>query len=432
MRHLKELAILYNAVGYKPAYNLGGPVSALVALAEGLAKRGHQVHVSATNSNLTENLSANTKIDQEINGVHVHYFQVKPIWIQKIPIPTFQKSNANYYTPDFKRWILTQRKKFDIIHSQLPFLYSNLVASDYAEKHAIPYLYSQQGVLIPERLRYRKWKKRVYYLLYEKKVLQRATVLLASTHEERIAYQTLGLTQRIEIIPNGVHLPEDKERPWPLPEWKPPSDAPLVLFLGRWHPLKGVDLALDAFFIAKKKVPNACLLLAGPDEYGLLPIIKQRIAKYQLKDSVFCPGAIYDEAKEAVYHRADVFILPTVAEGHSIALLEAMAHRCAILTTPGAYMPEISKYKAGMICNRNAESLGKALTHLLSHQNLAKSMGEQGHRLVRDNYTWEKIVPRYENLYYEVRAQTLPNDAIAPIIKTPTILRRTHTPLREP
>lgn len=401
----RELTILYNAVGYKPAYNLGGPVSALVAIAEGLARRGHQVFVSATNSNLTEPLDIDTYAWHEIDGVYVRYFSVKPLLIQKIPIPTFQKSNANYYTPDFRRWLRTQKKKWDIIHSQLPFLYSNLVASEHAEKNKIPYLYSQQGVLDPVRLQYRKWKKLGYYWLYERRVLKRANVLLAATPRERRAYQALGLNKRIEVIPNGVFLPEDKERAWTLPEWKPPPNAPLTLFMGRWHPLKGIDLALEAFRIAKKAVPNACLLLAGPDEYGFLPLLKQRIQEYQLQDCVFCSGPVYGEAKEALYQRANVFILPTASEGNSLALLEAMAHRCAILTTPGANMPEIQTYQAGILCERNAEALGQALAHLLANPSLTQSMGERARRIVQDHFTWEKIVPRYEDLYLEVSAQ---------------------------
>ncbi len=405
MNPQQGLSILYNAVGYKPAYNLGGPVSVLEALAEGLARRGHKVYVSATNSNLTETLPIDTNLWHEINGVYVRYFPVKPLWIQKIPLPSFQKSNANYYTPDFKQWLFTQPGKFDIIHSQLPFLYSNLVASEYAEKNNIPYFYSQHGVLDPLRLQYRRWKKQVYYHFYERKALQRAAVLLASTPQERLAYQALGWNQRIEIIPNGVHLPEDKERTWPLPEWKPPPEAPLVLFMGRWHPLKGVDLALKAFYLARKTAPDSYLLLAGPDEYGLLPSLQRQIQEFSLDDRVFCCGAVYGEVRDALYERADVFLLPTVSEGNSIALLEAMAHRCAILTTPGAHMPEIHTRQAGIICERDPEALGQALAHLLANRSLTRAMGEQGRRLVQEHYTWEKIVPRYEDLYYEVQMQ---------------------------
>ena len=69
------MRILFTVLGYKPAWRIGGPIVSVSALAEALARRGHEVIVFTTNSNLDENLDVTTNQPTDVNGVQVWYFE---------------------------------------------------------------------------------------------------------------------------------------------------------------------------------------------------------------------------------------------------------------------------------------------------------------------------------------------------------------------
>jgi glycosyltransferase involved in cell wall biosynthesis len=381
-------------------------VQTLSATAERLASRGHNVWVAATDSNLTERLDVNTDCWHEVNGVRVRYFRMVDSWTKSIPIPYFQKSMADYRTPALATWLNATQERFDIIHSQLPFIHSNRVCSKYAEAHDIPYFYNQHGVFDPIKLKYRAIKKRLYLELFEIPVCRRADVLIALTEHERATYKRLGLWNRVEIVPNGIDLEASDALEWPFPGFHVRDGAPLVLFMGRLHPLKGADLAVEAFLQARSASPNARLVMAGPDEHGLSRSLERKVRADDAEDAVLFAGSVSGDAKAALLARADVFLLPTKTEGFSISILEAMAAGCAVLTTPGAYFPELESSGAGWIVERDPNQLAMRLSMLLSDPAKRTDMSLRGRRLVAERYTWDAVVDALESLYREHARRT--------------------------
>ncbi len=379
----------------------------LAATAERLVKRGHRVWVAATDSNLTERLDVDTEIWHKVDGVSVRYFRTSDSWTKRLPTPYFQKSMADYRTPDLEPWLRESNLHFDIIHSQLPFIHGNRVCSRFAQDNWVPYFYSQHGVFDPVKLQYRGLKKRLYLQMHELSVCRRAAVLLGLTEHERESYRKLGLKNRVEIIPNGIDLPEPQHFEWPFPHFPIREGAPLVLLIGRLHPMKGADLALEAFLLARKTAPEARLIIAGPDEHGLMEKLKSRAAETSAADAVLFPGAVQGSTKAALLTRANIFMLPTLSEGFSVSILEAMASGCAIVTTKGAYFPEIEQAGAGWICERDAISFGGKLASLMCQPGEVKRTGERARALVAKDYSWDSVVSRLEALYAEVSEKAL-------------------------
>ena len=391
--------ILFNTIGYKPAFHLGGPIHSVSALAEGLAKRGHRVYVAATDWNLTERLDVDTEGWYSIEGVNVRYFKTRESLLRKIPLEAFRKSNGELCTPDFRKWLESCEIPFDVIHSHLPFVYSNRFASYFAMKNRIPYFYHQRGVFDPVRLKHRKWKKLPALKLWELPICRRANSLIALTEYEQSTYRKLGLTNDIQVIPNGIDLPKKKIVEWKFPKIQLKYNDKVVLFLSRLHPSKGADLAIEAFCQVKKVVPNVKLIVAGPDEYGIQNKLSGYVKNAHCEDSIFFTGPVSGDKKEALLNRADLFILPTESEGFSMAILEAMSHSCAILTTHGAHFPEIETENAGIISERNVQELSKNLAKILAPPYLMNTMANNARRLTQERYTWDYIVLRFERLY---------------------------------
>ncbi|MEW5882887.1 MAG: glycosyltransferase [Armatimonadota bacterium] len=394
------MRVLLTTVGYKPAWNIGGPVHTVVALAEGMARRGHEVWVAATDSNLTERLDVDTEAWHNLDGVRVRYFRMQDSWTKRIPLDYFRKSNADYRAPGFARWLRGDAPRFDVVHSHLAFAHANRVAAVWCRERGVPFVYQQHGVFDPVRMRHRALKKRLAFALWERRVCESAAALIALTEYEAKTYRALGLSGRVAVIPNGVAPPGNPPPPGALLEHVPDiSDEDVVaLFLGRLHPTKGVDVAVEAFL--RLDEPRARLVVAGPDEFGLREGLERRVREAGARVSFL--GSVAGELKGALLHRADLFVLPTVSEGFSIAVLEALAHGCPVLTTDGAHFPEIEQEGAGLLLPRTADAFAQAVAELAGNPERRKDMGASARRLVAERYTWERIVDRFEDLYKEL------------------------------
>lgn len=390
--------ILFTSIGYKPAWKLGGPVPVLVAIAEELARRGHEVWVAATDSNLTERLEVDTSRWHEMEGVRVRYFPMVDPPYRRIPHASFRRSNGEYAAPELRQWLNGEHKPFDIVHSHLGFLYANRHAAAYCRKTGTPYVYQAHGVFDPVRLRHRPFRKWLALTLWEKRACATASTLVALTEYEAQSYRRLGLRNPIEVIPNGVDLPPAVEK----------GDGPLTcLFLSRLHPLKGVDALVEAAGIVAREDPTIRFLVAGPDEAGIEDELRKRSA--ECGANVQFLGTVAGEKKERLLHDSHLFLLATESEGFSIAILEALAHGCGVLTTPGAHFPELEPTGAGRILAKDPRAFADTILALAADRDRVRAMGRAARNLVEQRYSWDRVVDLYEDLYSRLVSPVEPN-----------------------
>ena len=234
-------------------------------------------------------------------------------------------------------------------------------------------------------------------------MLRRATTLIALTEAERDSYRALGVTTPCEIIPNGIDARDYLQRPTGefSNRFGIASDQVVVLFLSRLHPLKGADLLLEAFLAIGRQFPHAMLVLAGPDEWGLEAQFRDRVNAVGLGNQVVFPGMVSGSLKHDLLARADLFCLPSVGEGFSMAVLEALASRTPVLLSPGCHFPEVKACGAGWVVERDVDAWAAKLACVLRDPVRLRQVGEAGLRLVLSEYTWEKIAVRMEEAYRE-------------------------------
>lgn len=399
-----SLNILYVMAGYKPAYRLGGPIMSVSALAEHLVARGHRVTVLATNSNLDEDLDVPLNRPIVKDGVEVWYFQHTSLLRYHLPaIPYFTNSAGFLYSPWMKSHLEEVAPQFDVIHTHMPYIYPTLLAGRTAHRHKIPFFFHQRGVFDPERLRYRGLKKRLYIRLFLTPIMQRARTLFALTNAEVDSYQQLNLTAPITVIPNGVDLDKFQQRADQafLQENGVEDDQTIILFMARLHPVKGVDLLFNAFASIAAQFPKALLVIAGPDERNLTEELREKAVELQLEDKVRFTGMVTGETKHNWLARADLFCLPSMAEGFSIAVLEALASCTPVMISPRCHFPEVAHHDAGMVVERDEDEWASALQTLLQQPAHLKTMGENAYRLVAEKYRWASIAAEYETAYLQ-------------------------------
>jgi glycosyltransferase involved in cell wall biosynthesis len=402
--------ILYVAPGYKPAYRLGGPIWSISALAEGMAARGHQVTVFATNGNGDENLDVPTDQAISVDGVNVRYFRRTEPFKKYLPWFKYLSQSVGYlYTPDLVPVMRSMLSTVDVVHTQMPFVYPTQAAARLAIAQRRPLFYSQRGLFHPSRLRFRAWKKSVYIRAVERPIMRRATGLVALTPEEIASFQAIGgVRTPIHLIPNGIDVDRFRRVPrlGSLVELGISDRTQVILFLARIHQTKGPDIAVDAFIRIAHHHPDAMLVLAGHDEQGLLTDLRVRLAAANLDRRLITPGLVTGERKLDLLARADLFVLPSAGEGQSMAILEALASGTPVIISRQCNLSIVESAGAGEVVDRTPQSFAEAVTRFLVNRDLRTRASARAQALAQDKFGWGPILARLEGIYSSVTGQS--------------------------
>src|SRR5258708_4492777 len=289
----------------------------------------------------------------------------------------------------------------DIVHTQMPFVYPTLVAGRPAYSATKPLFYNRRGVFRPSRLGYRGLKKRLYMELVEKPIMRRASGLIALTPDEMERYGGWGIKTPCRVVPNGIDVAQFRRAPRTasLLALDIKQLDQVILFLGRLHPAKGVDLLVDAFFRVASQHPDAVLVIAGPDERGFSQKIRDQATRQNLAHRIRIPGMVMGDLKIDLLARADLFVLPSMGEGQSIAVLEALASGTPVILSPECNFPVAGEVKAGAVVERNAKLIAQAISLYLSDPALRNAASQAAYNLVRDRFAWPSIVGKLESIY---------------------------------
>jgi len=360
---------------YAPAYAFGGVTRAVEGMARALAQRGHSVTVLTTDA-LSPTQRCDEPPDTMRDGVRV--LRVRNL---------FMRGTLNLSTPLRMRRLMRDLSP-DVIHCHEFRTVENLLISPIA-----PMVLSPHGTLTYETGR--SAFKSAWDRLFGRMLASRFQTVIALTAQEaaesRLLWDKLGITETdFPIIPNGIDLAGFKERGgreafrsrWGL------GDAPTLLFMGRLHPRKGVDVLIKAFKAAN--LPHARLVIAGGDE-GMLSVIQPL-----LDERIIVTGYLGGADRLAAYAAADAFALPATGEGLSMAALEAMGAGLPLILSPGCNLPEVEAAGAGVIVVPEVEPLANAIREIMMNP---ANMGANGRRLVASRFTWDVVAAQLDMVY---------------------------------
>jgi glycosyltransferase involved in cell wall biosynthesis len=394
--------ILYVTVGYKPAYRLGGPIASVAALAEGMVARGHHVTVFATNSDADQDLDVPTDRAVEVDGVEVWYFRRREPLKPYLPWIKYLSQSIGYMiTPALPAVMRSMLPRIDVVHTQMPFIYPTQAAARLALAAEKPLFYSQRGAYDSTRLEFRAWKKSIYIRLIERPIMRRATGLVALTPEEIDSFRTFGIETPIHLVPNGIEVTDFRRaaRPGALAGLGISAVHQVILFMARLHQTKGPDLLVEAFIRIAREHQDAILVVAGNDEQGLLPKLRARLAECDLAGRLIAPGLVSGEQKLDLLARADLFVLPSLGEGLSMATLEALASGTPAILSRQCNLSIVDDAGAGAVVERTAEAFAQAIGRLLADRRALADAGERAYGLARDHFGWAPVLDRLENIY---------------------------------
>lgn len=383
----RGMKVVLASVRYPPGP--GGAETHVAALAEGLAKRGHDVVVH-TSDLYTEYPFVRRELPSEINGVRVVRHRARRL------------ANAWTVMPTMPRALREERP--DIFHAHSYGYFQTVAAARAAARAAGKFVFtphfhppwSMEGGVGRRGLR------ALFDPTLGQYVVSRADRLIGvSSGEISVMQRHLRLdASRVRIVPNGFH----RSRFEPTPDGEPfrrsfqLADAPLVLFAGRLASNKGLVPLVSAWELVVEEHPRARLVLAGEDQGW-----KERLLSMTKLPLTFT-GHLDEPTYRSALAAADVLVLPSEWEAFGIVLAEAAACGTPAVATRVGGAPDVVQdgVTGRLVEYGDVTGLARALSDLLADPALRRRMGEAAKARAFAEYSWDAVVERTEALYREL------------------------------
>lgn len=292
---------------------------------------------------------------------------------------------------DMARAVRREARVADIVHNHSLWSMVNVAAGFVVPGHRAKLVTSPRGTLSPTAMARRKYMKRILWPA-QRRVLERADLLHATSESEYTAIRELGFDVPVAIIPNGIDLP-------PVKPQETPSTTRTLLFVGRIHPVKGIDNLLWAWQQLQSEHKDWCLIIVGPGEEQHVVQIRKLAKALDIK-RVHFTGPLFGAQKAAVYDSANLFVLPSHTENFGMVVAEALAHGCPAVVSHGAPWAELEQERCGWWVGDDPEALRHGLDTAmsLSPQQLDR-MGASGRQWMARSFGWESVGQRVAATY---------------------------------
>lgn len=380
----------------------GDPIAPwLVELLRRLRLRGHDVEVLAS--------SYRGQRDQNYGGIPVHRFRYFPARWERLTheetAPDRMRRSPLYAVmPLFfvaagmwRARQLARTSRFDIIHVHWPMPMA-LLGWAARGVHRTPMTTTFYGIelrWVQSRLPFLRW-------LVRWAARASAQAVAISTYTARELRKFVDVP--IEVIPYTAELAPPTRRA------RERNGERSILFVGRLIERKGVAHLIRALGAVRRAVPARLVVVGdGPERANL-----ERVAAATgVAAHVDFRGRVTDEDLCDAYASADVFVLPSVldarqdTEGLGVVLLEAMNYSVPVVASNIGGITDIVQHESTglLVPPGDEDALANALTRVLADTELSRTLGESGKRLLREQFSWESIVDRWEGVYTRARRE---------------------------
>lgn len=279
----------------------------------------------------------------------------------------------------------------DLFHDSGLWWRHNRAIASTARRLTRPLVISLRGMLEPPALRHHAWRKLFAWRLYQRRILDGAAALHATSFPEADNARALALQPEVVCIPNGLTVPNA----CPV---RNPVEHKRVVFLGRLHPIKGLPMLFEAW--AKVAPADWTLEIAGPDVAGHYRSLDAKVKALAIDRSVRFLGEVTGAEKRALMARASVLVLPSHSENFGLAVGEALAEGIPVIATRGTPWAAMLTEDCGWHVETSVDGLAVGLRAALttSPERLA-AMGRNGHAYVSRAFSWPRIAEQMADLY---------------------------------
>ncbi len=362
---------------YAPAWPYGGPPRVMAEFGAGLAARGHDVTVFT--SDVLDEQQRARPLRETLDGVRVERYRNLS--------NTLAWRTKKYLPPGLVAATARRIRGFDVVHATDARTLATATAYLAARSAGVPFCLSAHGSL-PGSDGLRGAVKGVYDRLLVRPMLGRAALLLAQTgHEARLYLEAGGSSDAVKLLPLPLDLTAVPSTPR-----RQRDGLPTVLFLGRIHYLKGLDVLVEAVE-PLLDAGEARLVIVGRDD-GQWQALAARHRRLLESGSLQFLGPLYGDERFRAYADADVFCLtPRHWEETSVAALEAAAVGTPVVVTEQADIPGLAASGGGFVVPLDVERIRGAVREALARRD---ELGPRARALVAREHDAETVVERLE------------------------------------
>jgi glycosyltransferase involved in cell wall biosynthesis len=377
------MRLLFVIPFYKPAYVYGGPVRSVSSLCEALVAMGHDVTVLTTNANGPDVARVPLETDVDVDGVRVRYF------------PEQRVAGGFFYSPSLRNACSRAVSTADLAYIYGVWNYPAIAAGAACRRAGVPYVVSPRTSLMHWAMQHSRLRKQAYLALFGRRYLNGARAIHYTSESERTEAEVLGLSPHAFVVPNPVNFSEFDNLP-PRGRFRAelglPADVPIVLYIGRLEPRKGLEVTLRSFAVCRGRIPSARLVIAGPARPGYDTRLSQLADELGIAAAVHLPGYVDAKRRLEALVDADLFVLTSYAENFGVAAVEAMATGTAtVLSDQVGVAQDLAGTGACEVVPLDVDAIGLRLATLIDDSTRRATLSRTGRAVVRERYRPEAI-----------------------------------------
>lgn len=364
----------------------GGPITALAGLATAQSRAGLAVTVLST---YRDSLGVPDASRLRSAGIDV-----------QLVGPTSGKLERH---PDLAATVDRLVATADVAHLHGVWEELQHLTARTCQRRGVPYVVTPHGMLTHWSLGQSRWPKRLMLAWRVHRNLQRAAALHFTTEPERHESAAVRLRTPSLVETLGLDLSEFEQLPLrgTFRNCHPQiAQRPLVLFLGRIHPGKGLEYLVPAM----AAVPDAILAVVGPDSENFRAEVERRATRAGVADRIVFTGMLAGADRVAALADADLFCLPSDHENFGLAIVEALAAGVpAVISDRVAIWKELVEAGVAAATPPTADAVGRELRRWLDDSAMRTAAAARTRPFVWSRYDWRRIAERWASHYAALR-----------------------------
>ena len=310
-----------------------------------------------------------------------------------------------YFMPGLFKFCYKNLKNFDIIHMHLYRSIQNLIISFFANRQNIHYVIDAHGSA-PRHIKSKFFKKYLFDNLFGYKMLNKSSLLIAENEMSYKEYIDLGMKdEKIKIIRPPFPIDDYKNIPKKNLFKKKYNleEKNLILFFGRIHWIKGIDILVSAYSELLKLRDDIHLVIMGADE-GFKNDLDKQIKNLNLEKKVTFTGYLTGHYKLSCIVDSEVVVQTSRYEQGAGVVIEAVLCGVPIIVSNNSGAgDDVRRLNAGYIVNFNdIENLKNTINYILENKREAKEKTYSGALNIIKNLSIKKNILKYKEAYNDL------------------------------
>ena len=294
------------------------------------------------------------------------------------------------------RWLTEFGEGFDAFHVHGLLTPLSSAGGRFSIRSGKPLILRPFGTLSRYTYSYRRTAlKRCYLGLIDRPNLSRASAIHFTTAEEReeAGWHGMALEDRSFVVPPPLHNLVMRDP-------RQANDSPLVLFMSRLHPVKGLENLLHAWPAVLLRQPGCKLIIAGGGTTNYVDYLKGLVHKLGISRSVSFEGFVTGSRKADLLKSADLFVLPSFQENFGVAAMEAIAAGLPVIVGDHVQLASfILEKKLGLVADYNPASLASAILQALNDAPFREYCRKEGPVAIEQEFSLKAVGVKLLEMY---------------------------------